>query len=451
MAALLQRAAAATKLVARVQRTGTALSGRAAAAAEQQKRHFNIHEYQSVSLFHKYNIPTPRSKVVSSPAEAELAAEALGGADFVIKAQVLAGGRGKGKFSSGFQGGVHTCISALEARSLAAKMLNQHLVTKQTGPEGKLCHKVMVCERLYLRREAYFAILMDRESSGPVMVASPAGGMDIEKVARDTPQLIFKEAIDINKGIQTGQTERLAKAMGFGSEAACLEADKIIRNLYKLFLEKDATLVEVNPISETHDGRILCVDAKMNFDDNALYRQPELVAFRDYTQEDPREVSADKAGLNYIGLDGNIGCLVNGAGLAMATMDAIKLTGGTPANFLDIGGGASKDQVIAAFQLLNSDKQTKAILVNIFGGIMRCDVIALGLIAAAQTLQLKKPVVIRLAGTNVKEAKQLIDESGLRMLTADDLQEAATKAVRVVQIIDMAEDAKLDVNFQLPL
>jgi len=206
-------------------------------------------------LFHKYGVPTPRSKVVSTPSEAELAAEALGGSDFVVKAQVLAGGRGKGKFTSGFQRGVHTCISALEARSLAAKMLNQHLITKQTGPEGKLCHKVMVCERLYLRREAYFAILMDRESAGPVMVASPAGGMDIEKVAAETPKLIFKEAIDINKGIQPGQTERLAKAMGFGSEQAAREADKIIRNLYKLFLEKDATLVEVNPISETHDGR----------------------------------------------------------------------------------------------------------------------------------------------------------------------------------------------------
>jgi succinyl-CoA synthetase beta subunit len=207
------------------------------------------------SLFHQYGIPTPRSRTVSTPAEAETAAESLGGSDFVVKAQVLAGGRGKGKFTSGFTGGVHTCISALEARSLAAKMLNQNLITKQTGPEGKLCHKVMVCERLYLRREAYFAILMDRESSGPVMVASPAGGMDIEKVAAETPKLIFKEAIDITRGIQPGQTERLAKAMGFGSEQAAKEADKIIRQLYKLFLEKDATLVEVNPISETHDGR----------------------------------------------------------------------------------------------------------------------------------------------------------------------------------------------------
>jgi len=456
--ALLQRAAAAAKLVARPRaafRAPTCLASRPRLSSpqhqQQQRRNFNIHEYQSVDLFRKYNIPTPRSRVVSTPAEAESAADALGGKDFVIKAQVLAGGRGKGHFSSGFQGGVHTCISSLEARSLAAKMLNQRLITKQTGVEGKLCHKVLVCERLFLRREAYFAILMDRESQGPVMVASPAGGMDIEKVAQETPKLIFKEPIDINKGIQPGQTERLAEAMGFGSEDATKQADQIMRNLYKLFIEKDSTLVEVNPIAETHDGRILCVDAKLNFDDNALYRQPELVALRDYTQEDPREVEADKAGLNYIGLDGSIGCLVNGAGLAMATMDAIKLTGGTPANFLDIGGGATKDQVISAFQLLNADKQTKAILVNIFGGIMRCDVIALGIIAAAQTLGLKKPVVIRLAGTNVEEAKKLIDESGLRMLTADDLQEAATKAVRVVQIIDMAADADLNVNFELPL
>lgn len=227
----------------------------AAPLNSQQKRNFNIHEYQSQGLFNQYDVATPRARTVSTPAEAEEAALALGGTDFVVKAQVLAGGRGKGTFTSGFVGGVHTCISALEARSLAAKMLNQHLVTKQTGAEGKLCHKVMVCERLYLRREAYFAILMDRENNGPVMVASPAGGMDIEKVAAETPNLIFKEAIDILKGIQPGQTERLAKAMGFGSEAAAAEADKIIRQLYKLFLEKDATLVEVNPISETHDGR----------------------------------------------------------------------------------------------------------------------------------------------------------------------------------------------------
>ena len=384
--------------------------------------------------------------MASTPQEAEAAAEALGGPDYVVKAQVLAGGRGKGVFSSGFRGGVHTCISPAECRSLAAKMLNNALITHQTGPEGKPCHKVLVSERLYLRREAYFAILMDRESQGPVMVASPAGGMDIEKVAAETPKLIFKERVDLDKGVDDEAVLRLARTMGFSGEKQAADAAGVMKRLYALFRDKDATLVEINPLAETHDGRILTVDAKVNFDDNAAFRQKDLFALRDYTQEDKREVEADRAGLNYIGLDGNIGCLVNGAGLAMATLDVIKLSGGSPANFLDMGGGASKDQVMEAFQLLNKDPQVRAILVNIFGGIMRCDVIALGLIAAATQLGLKKPVVIRLQGTNVEEAKRLIDESGLRMLTADDLGEAAQKVVRVVDILKMAEDAHVKVR-----
>ena len=421
------------------------------ASSSQPIRRFNIHEYQAVDLFHQYDIPTSRSKVASTADEAQRVAEQLNTGDYVVKAQVLAGGRGKGHFDSGFRGGVHTCISPASVHELAGAMLGHSLITHQTGPEGKPCNKVLVSERLYLRREAYFAILMDRESQGPVMVASPAGGMDIEKVAAETPHLIFKETVDLSKGPEDAKVERLAKAMGFSGQKQVQEAASVMKKLYKLFREKDSTLVEINPLAETHDGRVVTVDAKLNFDDNASFRQKPLFGLRDHSQEDKREVEADAAGLNYIGLDGNIGCLVNGAGLAMATLDVIKLQGGNPANFLDMGGGASKDQVMQAFQLLNQDEHVKAILVNIFGGIMRCDVIALGLIAAATQLGLKKPVVIRLQGTNVEEAKRLIDESGLRMLTADDLGEAAQKVVRVVDILKMAEDAHVKVNFELPL
>jgi succinyl-CoA synthetase beta subunit len=304
---------------------------------------------------------------------------------------------------------------------------------------------------MYLRRETYFAILLDREHAGPVLVASPMGGMDIEQVAHNSPNQIFKEAVDIHEGIQPAQVERLTTSMGFKGKQAVAQATALIKNLYKLFIETDATLVEINPLCETHDARVLCVDAKFNFDDNAAFRHADLFALRDPSQEDPREVAADKAGLNYIQLDGNIGCLVNGAGLAMATMDCIKLHGGSPANFLDIGGGASAQQVTQAFKLLNADPQVKAILVNIFGGIMRCDVIALGLISAVTELGIKKPLVVRLAGTNVSEAKKLIEESGLRMLSADDLEDASTKVVRIVEILKMAEAAHVQVSFEIPL
>jgi succinyl-CoA synthetase beta subunit len=292
---------------------------------------------------------------------------------------------------------------------------------------------------------------MDRESGGPVLVGSPKGGMDIEAVAASTPELIFKEPVDIVEGIRDDQTERLAKRIGFSHPSQLKQAKQIMQNLYHLFIKCDCTLVEVNPMAETHQGRVLCVDAKLNFDDNADFRQKDIFALRDPSQVDPREVEAEKFGLNYIGLDGNIGCLVNGAGLAMATLDAIKLYNGNPANFLDLGGGANANQVTEAFKLLNHDKSVKAILVNIFGGIMRCDVIALGLIKAASQLGLKKPLVVRLAGTNVKEARKLIDESGMRMLTADDLGEAAQKVVRIVEILKMAEAADVSVSFELPL
>jgi len=275
--------------------------------------------------------------------------------------------------------------------------------------------------------------------------------MDIEQVAHDTPHLIFKEPIDILKGPDPAALARMAKNLGFDAPDTQRQAVDIFNKLYTLFLKTDATLIEINPLAETHDGRVFCCDAKLNFDDNAYFRQKNIFAMRDSLQEDPREVNAEKSGLNYIGLDGNIGCLVNGAGLAMATMDVIKLYGGNPANFLDVGGGATAEQVTNAFDILNQDSQVRAVLVNIFGGIMRCDTIALGLIKAVTSLGLKKPLVVRLAGTNLAEAKRLLEESGLRILTADDLGEAAQKVVRIVDILKMAENAHVQVSFELPL
>lgn len=421
-------------------------------------RRLNIHEYQAVSLFQKYGVSTPLSAVATTADEAyKIASTSFGrlsqpneDVDVVVKAQVLSGGRGKGAFDTGFQGGVQIAHSASQARDIAHQMLGHRLITNQSGPDGKPCSKVLITERKYLRREAYFSILYDRTSSGAVMVASPRGGMDIEQVARDNPAAIFKELISLQSGPTSQQLNKLASSMGFQGVAA-EAAQQTMAGLWKLFVERDATLVEINPLAETIDHEVQCVDAKVNFDENALFRQKEIAALRDPSQEDQREVEADKHSLNYIGLDGNIGCLVNGAGLAMASMDAIKLYGGSPANFLDVGGGASKEQVTAAFQLLSSDKHVRAILVNIFGGIMRCDVIALGIISAATQLGMSKPVVIRLAGTNVDEAIKLIDESGLRMLTAGDLGEAAQKVVRIVDILRMAEEAKVSVDFRLPL
>eukprot|EP00475_Leptophrys_vorax_P032498 TRINITY_DN5019_c0_g1_i1.p1 TRINITY_DN5019_c0_g1~~TRINITY_DN5019_c0_g1_i1.p1 ORF type:complete len:444 (+),score=122.14 TRINITY_DN5019_c0_g1_i1:330-1661(+) len=413
-------------------------------------RRLNIHEYLSQNLLEEFQIPNARGSVASTPEEAEHIAHALGGNDFVVKAQVLAGGRGKGSFTNGFQGGVHTATSPEEVKDFASKMLGERLVTKQTGAEGKQVSKVYVVERMYLRRETYFAIAMDRAYQGPVLIASSQGGMDIEQVARDTPHKILKEPIDIMKGIQPGQLERLAAGMGF-SKKAQPEAIETMRKLHKLFLDLDCTLVEINPMGETPEGRIKCIDAKLNFDANAEFRQKKVFSYRDKTQEDPREVAASEFDLNYIGLDGSIGCLVNGAGLAMATMDIIKLKGGNPANFLDLGGGANEGQVTKAFEILDKDPQVRAILVNIFGGIMRCDIIALGIIRAVQQLGLKKPLVVRLEGTNVDPAFKLIEDSGLRILTSEDLDDAAAKAVRVAEIMRMAEDVNVSVNFELPL
>jgi succinyl-CoA synthetase beta subunit len=373
-------------------------------------------------------INVPRGMDAATRAEAFDAAKSLGPAsEIVVKAQVLAGGRGLGTFKNGFKGGVHMCKTPEEAATVAEKMIGQHLVTKQTGSTGRLCSKALVTERVDIKREMYFAILYDRESQGPLVVASRVGGTSIEDIAAADPTAIIKVPIDIVEGMTAEKAKEVALGLGFTADKLSAAVDQVTK-LYQLFLDKDATMVEVNPLVETSSGSIVCVDAKINFDANAEFRQKDIFAMRDITQEDPREVRASKFELNYIGLDGNIGCLVNGAGLAMATMDIIKLHGGEPANFLDVGGSATDTQVTEAFTILNDDAKVKAILVNIFGGIMRCDVIAQGIINAAKKIDLRVPIVVRLQGNKVQEAKKLIEDSNLQLISADDLDEAAKQA-----------------------
>merc|ERR1719201_1967904 len=328
--------------------------------------------------------------------------------------------------------------------------IGSNLITKQTTEEGQPCGKVLMVERLYLRRELYLSILLDRETGGPMMVASTAGGMDIEDVAEQTPQKILKEPINIVDGPAPGQLKRLAKNLGFKANKIA-QVEEMLLKFYNMFMELDATMIEVNPLAETSDGKVVVCDAKFNFDDNAEFRQQSVFERRDTTQEDPREVEASQQDLNYIGLTGNIGCMVNGAGLAMATMDIIKLQGGDPANFLDVGGGATDKQVTEALKIIASDPNVKAILVNIFGGIMRCDIIANGMISAAKCIGLSKPVILRLQGTNVKEATAAIESSQFRMIMADDLDDAALKAVRIADITKQAEQIQMNVSFNLPL
>lgn len=420
------------------------------ALTKTQTRNLSIHEYLSVGLLEQYGIKAPKGKIAKTPQEAFQVAKSLSTEDIVIKAQVLAGGRGKGHFENGLKGGVRVVYSPEEAQMFAEKMIGQKLITKQTGAAGKPCNSVYIVEREYLRREYYFAILMDRTTSGPVLVASSQGGMDIETVAAENPSAILKLNVDINKGLAREDAVELAKKVGFSPNCVEEAADTFMK-LYRLFIEKDATMVEINPMAESSKHEVLCMDAKINFDDNADFRQKEIQQLRDTTQEDAREVAADKFNLNYIGLDGNIGCLVNGAGLAMATMDIIKLNGGEPANFLDVGGGATAQQVTEAFKIISSDPRVSAILVNIFGGIMRCDIIAQGIVHAVQQLQLNVPLVVRLQGSEVEAGKKLISDSGLRIITCDDLDEAAQKAVRLSEIVKMANEAKVNVSFELPI
>ena len=388
----------------------------------------NIHEYQAKELLQKFDVATTRGRVATTLDEAEQISRELGDVEVVVKAQIHAGGRGKGTFKNGFKGGVHVRKSPKEVRDVAAKMLGQILVTHQTGAAGRLVNKVLVAESADIAREIYFAVLLDRATAAPIIVASTEGGVEIEAVAEKSPEKIIREPIDPLAGLQPFQTRKLAKQLGFKS-SQLKSASKLFGGLYRTFVAFDCSMVEVNPLVLTTEGEVLALDAKFNFDDNALYRHPEIAAMRDVAEEDPREVEASKHGLNYIGLDGNIACLVNGAGLAMATMDIIKFYGGDPANFLDVGGGATEEQVTEALKILIADKHVKAILVNIFGGIMKVDVIAQGIINAAKSIRLSVPLVVRLEGTNVEKGKQLLKESGVALIAADDLADAAQKAV----------------------
>ncbi len=391
----------------------------------------NIHEYQARQLFGKYNVATQPGSVASTPEEAEKIAAELGTKELIVKAQIHAGGRGKGTFKSGFKGGVHVCTSPAEAGVLAGKMLGQVLVTHQTGAEGKLVSKVFIGEAVEIARELYFAILHDRATSGFTIIASTEGGVNIEDVAEHTPEKIVRVHVNPALGLQSYQSRELAAALELRGPLMN-QAVKLFGNLFALFLKADCSMVEVNPLVVTKDGRLMALDAKFNFDDNALYRQPEVVAMRDKSEEDPREVAASEFNLNYIGLDGNIACLVNGAGLAMATMDIIQHYGGSPANFLDVGGGASKDQVTAAFKIILGDPNVKGILVNIFGGIMDCNVIATGIVAAAKEVSITIPLVVRLEGNNVAAGKATLASSGLALITGDTLDDAAQKVVAAV-------------------
>jgi succinyl-CoA synthetase beta subunit len=394
----------------------------------------NIHEYQAKKLFERFNVATPKGAPAETPEEAERVAAGLNTSNLVVKAQIHAGGRGKGTFTNGFKGGVKLCTTPAEARELAEKMLGQTLVTHQTGPTGKVVRKVLVVESVDIAREVYVAILMDRASEAPVVVASTEGGVEIERVAEEHPEKIIRESVNPLLGLQPFQALKLGRQLDFRGDQL-KAASKLLANLYNLFVSLDCSLVEINPLVVTKGGEVLALDAKFNFDDNALYRHKEVLEMRDLHEEDPREVEASKFRLNYIGLEGNIACLVNGAGLAMATMDIIKYAGGAPANFLDVGGDASEQQVTEAFKILVADKNVKAILVNIFGGIMRCDVIAQGIINAVKAVSLPVPLIVRLEGTNVALGKKLLEESKLPIQAASDLAEAARMVVAAARTV----------------
>lgn len=415
-----------------------------------QSRALSLHEYHSANILKSYGIGVPKGDAATTPEGAAQIAKDLNLEDMVIKAQVLAGGRGKGTFDSGLKGGVKLIGSPYEAKMYAEQMLNHKLITKQTGPQGKEVTAVYIVEREFVRREAYLAILMDRGSQSPMIVASSQGGMDIETVAKETPDQIHKFPLDIKVGITDEIATKVAKSLGFSSKAEA-QATDTVKKLYKLFEEKDSTQIEINPLSETTENKVLAMDAKLGFDDNAEFRQADIWQYRDFSQEDPQEVEAAKSNLNFIKLDGNIGCLVNGAGLAMATMDIIKLYGGDPANFLDCGGGATAKAIEKAFELITSEPGVTAIFVNIFGGIVRCDNIAKGLIAVTQNMNINIPIVARLQGTNMEEAQQLINDSGLKIFSITDLDEAAQKVCQLSSIVKQAREIDVNVSFELPL
>src|ERR1041384_7347540 len=380
-----------------------------------------IHEYQGKELLRKFGVPVPRGLVARSPDEAYQAAKELGTEVVVVKAQIHAGGRGKG-------GGVKLAKSADEARELASKMLGMNLVTHQTGPEGREVRVLLVEEGLPIDKEFYLGNVLDRASGRPVFMASSAGGMDIEEVAAKTPEKIMKETIDPAVGFRSFQARKLAFGLGLSAELIN-QAVKFMQALYNAYEQMDASLVEINPFLLTKDSRLIALDAKINFDDNALFRHKDFLELRDLNEEEPLEIEASKFDLNYIKLDGNIACMVNGAGLAMATMDIIKLAGGEPANFLDVGGGASQQRVEAAFKILLADENVKAVLINIFGGIVRCDMVANGVVAAAKNLSVSIPIVARLEGTNVEEGRRVLSGSGIGIIPATTMNDAAEKVV----------------------
>jgi succinyl-CoA synthetase beta subunit len=383
-----------------------------------------IHEYQAKGILKKYGVAVPRGEMATTREEAEAAAQRLfdaGATGAVVKAQIHAGGRGKG-------GGVKIAKSVAEAGELAGKMLGMTLITHQTGPEGKVVQRLLVEETLPIEKELYLGIVIDRAEARPVFMASSAGGMEIEQVAAENPNAILKEYIDPGMGLEAFQARKLAFALGLnGSQIN--QAVKFMTGLYKAFAETDSSLMEINPFITTSDGRLFALDAKMNFDDNSMFRHADIKELRDVTEEDPLEVEASKYSLNYIKLDGTVGCMVNGAGLAMATMDIVKYAGGSPANFLDVGGGANAEQVTHAFEILLSDKNVKAVLINIFGGILRVDTLAKGVVEAAQKTHIQLPIVLRLEGTNVEAGREILKQSGLNFIVADTMKDAAEKVV----------------------
>ena len=383
-----------------------------------------IHEYQAKAILKKFGVAVPRGEMATTREEAVAAAKALfdaGATGVVVKAQIHAGGRGKG-------GGVKIAKSVEEAGQLAEKMLGMTLITHQTGPEGRIVRRLLIEETLPIEKELYLGILVDRGEGKPVFMASAAGGMDIEQVAAENPQAILKEYIDPGMGLEAFQARKIAFQLGLKPQLVN-QAVQFLTNLYKVFLGTDGSLVEINPFITTTDGRLFALDAKINFDDNAMFRHADLKELRDTTEEDPLEVEASKYNLNYIKLDGNVGCMVNGAGLAMATMDIIKYAGGMPANFLDVGGGANAEQVTHAFEILLSDKNVKAVLINIFGGILRVDTLATGVVEAANKTHIQLPIVLRLEGTNVEAGRQILKDSGLNFIVAETMKDAAEKVV----------------------
>lgn len=395
----------------------------------------NIHEYQAKALLRGAGLPVSDGRIVLRAEEAKTAAGELDGPIWVVKAQIHAGGRGKGHFKepeAGEKGGVRLARSVSEAAEMARQMLGRTLITHQTGPAGKQVNRVYIEDGSDIAKEFYLALLVDRQTSRVSFVVSTEGGMNIEDVAAETPEKILSFSVDPASGLSDFHGRRVAFALGLEG-AQVKQCVSLVKALYKLFLDRDMEMLEINPLVVTKDGTLKCLDAKIGFDNNALYRQPDILALRDETEEDPKELAASKFDLNYIALEGEIGCMVNGAGLAMATMDIIKLYGAEPANFLDVGGGATKEKVTEAFKIITSDPNVKGILVNIFGGIMRCDIIAEGIIAAVKEVGLKVPLVVRLEGTNVALGKEIIQKSGLNVIAGDDLADAAKKIVKAVK------------------